>query len=557
MPPWLPERGYGEFMNERRLEDEEIETIQRWVDEGASEGDPADKPPMPEWVDGWQLGEPDLVLRMPNAYTLRADGSDVFRNFVIPIQLPSTRYVRAMEFRPDRPNVVHHAVIGVDRRRFSRVFEREDPEPGFDGMPSEQVETLFGWTPGKAPFRESEDMARPVEQGSDLVLQLHMLPTGKPETIQPSVGVFFTSTAPTRVPFLLKLGKKVIDIPVGQKEYTVDDTYVLPVDVDAFSVYPHAHYLAKDMKAFAVLPDGSRKWLVWIKAWDFKWQDQYRYVTPLFLPKGTSLTMSFTYDNSSDNPRNPNRPPRRVKWGPGSLDEMGDLWLQVVPRTASDIDVLRGDFVERELQADIAGAERALQADPLDGEMHNFLGTRYLLAGRTPDAIEHFEQGLRLKPDDAEAHNILGSVLQSQGRLAEAIGHLREASRLRPRDDRVQFNLGNALGAAGKVREAIDHFRRAIALNPGDADAHHNLALMLRSQNQLGEAISHLRRALEIAPRSADIHNNLGAILALNGQVDEALFHVREALNVQPDFPDAQNNLSLLLKLTQSSPSQR
>ena len=229
---------------------------------------------------------------------------------------------------------------------------------------------------------------------------------------------------------------------------------MLPADVDVLSVYPHAHYLAKEMKGTATLPDGTVKPLIWIRSWDFRWQDQYRYVEPLFLPKGTTLAMHFTYDNSDGNPRNPHRPAQRVKWGPQSSDEMGALWLDVLPRRDEDVASLTRDYEERSLRADIAGAEMQVGTSPRDALAHNYLATKYLQAGRVPDAVAQLEEALRLKPDDAEAHSNMASALQFQGRLAEALQHAREAERLKPDDDRVHFNLGNVLNATGQVEDA-------------------------------------------------------------------------------------------------------
>jgi Flp pilus assembly protein TadD len=550
MPPWLPERDHGEFLNERRLSDEQIRAIQQWVDHGAIEGDPLDKPPVPKWPEGWQLGQPDLILKLPQPYTLRPDGTDVFRNFVIPMPPSPMRYVRAVEFHPDNPRILHHATIGIDPSRLSRQLERDDPEPGFAEMSQNQVK-VFGWSPGKAPFMEPVDRAWPLEGGSDMILEMHLLPTGKPEVIQPTIGLFLTTTPPSRVPLLVKLESETIDIPAGQPDYVVTDSYVLPADVEVQSVYPHAHFLARDVRGIATLPDGTVTWLIWIKAWDFKWQDQYRYKVPLFLPKGTTLTMRFTYDNSADNARNPHHPPQRVRNGSHSFDEMAVLWLEVLPRHSADSDILRRDFVQREQRADVAGAELLVRTESGDASMHTFLATKYLRVGRVQDAIDQLGEALRLNPDDAEAHSNLGSALQMSGRTTEATRHLLEALRLKPEDARVHFNLGNAMLASGSPDEAIRQYRRAIEIDPDDADAHYNLAGVLGSQNRLDEAIGHLRRTLDIDPRRADAHHNLAIALAGQGKFDEAIGDVLEVLKIRPDSALAQNDLILLKKSKQ------
>ena len=551
MPPWLPERASGqvaEFANPRTLNDAQIALLERWVEQGTPEGDPSDRRAVPAWPQGWQLGEPDLVVKMPAAYTLPAAGRDVFRNFVIPVPLAATRYVRAIEFRADNPAVLHHASVGIDRMRLARKLDRADAGPGFAAMPDDEVRSVFGWSPGKAPFMEPADRAWTLPKGSDLVVQLHMLPGGTPQPIQPAIGLFLSDTPPQHEPLTVKLESKAIDIPAGEAAYTIEDSYVLPADVDVLSVYPHAHYLAKQMLGTATLPDGATRTLLSIQSWDFRWQDQYRYVSPVFLPKGTTLRMRFTYDNSDGNRRNPQRPVRRVKWGPQSTDEMGALWLEVLPRSAGDVPGLLKDFAARSLRADIAGAEMQVAASPADPLAHNFLATKYLQAGRVGDAVAQLNEALRLKPNDAEAHSNLATALQAQGQLAEAVQHAREAVRLKPGDDRVHFNLGNLMMAGGQPDEAERELRRAVQINPDNGDAQFNLGVLLGSRNRLDEAVAHLRRAVDINPQNADAHRNLGLGLGFQGRLDEGIEELRTALRIQPDSAEAQRNLASLLE---------
>jgi Flp pilus assembly protein TadD len=546
MPPWLPEPSHAQFLNERRLRDEEIATIQQWVAQGAPEGDPAERPHPPTFADGWQLGTPDLVLSA-DTYTLEPANREVFRNFVIPVPGSSTRYVRAVEFRADNPQVLHHASLGLDPTRVGRQLDRADPGPGFATMPENEVQNVFGWSPGKVPILEPADTAWPLEQGSDLVVQLHMVASGTRETVQPKIGLFFTSTPPTRVPIAVKLESKAIDIPAGDSNYVIEDSYVLPVDVDAVSVYPHAHYLAKEMTGTATLPDGTMTSLIRIRQWDVRWQDQYRFRTPISLPRGTTLRMRFTYDNSETNKNNRHAPPQRVRWGPQSTDEMGALWLEVIPRDPNGARALTRDYFRRALLADTAAAELQARSTPTDAAAHNRLAMKYVQAGRLQEAQDRLNEALRLKPDNAEALSNLGTVLQLQGRLPEATQHLAEAARLKPGDDRIRFNLGNGMHAAGRLDEAVREYRRAIQINPENADAHFNLAMVLGPQNRLDEAIAHLRRAIEINPQNADAHRNLALAYGLQGRIDEAIQSVRTALRIQPESTPAQQQLAQLL----------
>ena len=169
---------------------------------------------------------------MPAVYTLAASGKDVFRNFVIPVPLATTRYVRAIEFRADNPAVLHHASVGIDRMRLARKLDRADAGPGFAAMPDDDVQTVFGWSPGKAPFMEPADRAWTLPKGSDLVVQLHMLPGGTPQPVQPAIGLFLSDTPPQHEPLIVKLESKAIDIPAGEPAYVIEDQYVLPADVD-------------------------------------------------------------------------------------------------------------------------------------------------------------------------------------------------------------------------------------------------------------------------------------------------------------------------------------
>jgi tetratricopeptide (TPR) repeat protein len=557
MPPWLPEPGHGEFVGERRLRDDQITLIAKWVESGAPEGNPAHTPKPPTFSGGWQLGTPDLVLTLPEAYVLQpfesAQGRpqpgtrDVFRNFVIPVPITTRRYVRAVEFRADRPQALHHADVAIDLGRVSRALDRAEPGPGFAAMDSAQVYNVYGWSPGKVPVMEPSDNAWTLDPGTDVILLLHMIAGATGETVQPSIGLFFSDTPPTRTPISVKLEAHGIAIPAREPNYVVEDSYVLPVDVDAVSVYPHAHYLGKEMRGTATLPDGSQQDLLWIRQWDFRWQDRYRYRSPVFLPRGTRLSMRFTYDNSAANRNNRHDPPQRVRSGPRSIDEMGQLWIEVVPRRAEDTAVLNADFVRRSLEAAIASAELDVRLDPQVAAAHNVLATRYLQAGRVADALTQFDEALHVDPRDAEAHSNLGTVLQARGRLNEGMDHLRTAVRLKPKSDSVHFNLGAGLLAVGQPDAAIREFQTAIALNPENADAHFNLGVILGPRNRVDEATAHLQRAVEINPLNADAHHNLAVAYLLQRRIDEAIASAQTAVRLKPDSAPAREMLQRLL----------
>jgi len=503
MPPWKPEPGKGEFQDERRLKDDELQMLQRWIAEGAVEGEPRTRSQAPPlWQDGWRLGTPDLVVRMPEPYIVPATGADVFRTFVIPMPVARPRYVRALEFRPDNARVVHHANLGVDRTRSSRQLDARDPEPGYVGGRVQDARypegQTLGWTPGHAAHPSPPGMAWRLESGSDLVAQLHLQPTGKPERLQVSVGLYFTDEPPQRAPLGLRLGSETIDIAAGDREYTIADRYVLPVDVELLAIQPHAHNLARRMEANVTLPDGATRPLIAIADWDFRWQDVYWYVKPMPLPKGTTIAMRYTYDNSAANPRNPHQPPARVVWGQNTSDEMGDLWLQVVPRATEDFALLERDFQRKTIAEDLAAYSKLLEGDPNNALRHDAVGNLLLQAGHLDDAIARYRRSLELNPSSAPTHYNLGYALSVRGRRDEAIAQFREALAIDPDYGQAHNNLGALLQAAGLFDEALAHYQRAVAIRPDNVDARGNFGQLLSIQGRAVEAADQFREALAL-----------------------------------------------------------
>ena len=474
MPPWLPEPGYGQFQEQRRLSEEQIGRIQAWVAGGAAEGNAVDLPPLPKWPEGWQLGEPDLVVTMSEPYTLAAEGQDVYRNFVIPIPLAAPRHVTAVEFRPGNSRIVHHAFIRLDHTRASRQWDARDSEIGFSGIhapPTAQppVGFFLSWQPGKRVSKEANGLSWLLATNTDLVLQLHLRPTGKPETIQSSVGFYFTDQAPTKAPAKIWLLSYDLDIPAGEPNYVLKDSYALPVDLEVLAVLPHAHYLGRELRSYAILPDGSRQWLLRIKQWDFNWQGDYRYAKPVFLPKGTTIYMEFSYDNSTNNVRNPQQPPRRVRYGLQSTDEMGELWFQVLAGSTTDLTVLTRGNNQRLLRDAIAYHEHRLRNNPRDVEAHTELGRLKLVRSQPAEAMKHLRRALAIKPDSDEPHYYLGLIFRQQNKLAEARSEFEAALRLNPENFRAHGNLGVLLAERGNLALAESHFRTALRINPDDA----------------------------------------------------------------------------------------
>jgi tetratricopeptide (TPR) repeat protein/mono/diheme cytochrome c family protein len=543
MPPWPPEPGYGDFAGARRLGDDDVALLRRWVEAGAPEGSPSDRPDPPRLPEGWQLGPPDLVLRSEEPFTVPAEGTDVFRNLVLKVTVPGPRYVRAMELRPGDKKVVHHANVLVDRTGWAREQDARDPGPGFGGMdvelesPSFEPDSHFlFWKPGTAAVAEPADMAWRVDPSTDLVVNLHLQPSGKPEVIQPVLGLYFTDVAPTRFPMLVQLEHDgTLDIPPGQQDFIVTDHYDLPVDVEVLAVYPHAHYLGRDVKGWATLPDGRRKWLIWIRDWDLNWQAVYRYRTPVALPRGSRIEMRIEYDNSALNPRNPSNPPRRVRAGNRSTDEMGHLWLQLLPRAPADRLLLQEALMRRRLEK--------YSGDYL---AHANLASVLEARGRPAEALGEYRRALEARPGSASALNNLGALLQSLGRHAEALRAYRDAVRADPAYANARYNLGNALVAQGAYAEAVHHFQEAVRLRPEDAGALSNLGGALLAAGRAGEAQAALERAVALDPRSLNVRFNLARALLARGRLREALRQLEEAQRIAPTDDDTRRELEAL-----------
>jgi peroxiredoxin len=335
MPPWRADIHYGQFLDERRLTEREIALVKTWAANGAPEGDAADLPPQPKFASGWRLGKPDLVAEVPVPFTVPADGPDIFQHFVIPLNLAKDETLVAFEFRPGNRSVVHHAIVAVDTSGGARARDAQTPEPGWrtSGSIDASITGILGvWTPGMTPRFYSDNVGVALDKKADIVVQLHMHPTGKKEIDQSKIALYFAKkpvkSIMSRRPLLL--GTLIIEVPPGKARYRTGSSVTLPVDLTLNSVFPHMHLIGKEMKITATLPDKSTKPLVWIKDWNFYWQDSYVYREPVHLPKGTRIEVEAYYDNSAQNPFNPSSPPKRVLFGNDTTDEMCFALFQAV-----------------------------------------------------------------------------------------------------------------------------------------------------------------------------------------------------------------------------------
>jgi Flp pilus assembly protein TadD len=543
MPPWLPEPGYGDFADNRRLSAEELASIKRWVNAGMPEGIRAEAPAPPRYTSEWQLGPPDLILTAPQPFTVPADGQDLFRNFIYPVDVTRTRYVRAIEILPGNPRVVHHANILIDR---TAELRRQHPTNWRAGIPGMELEIGSGdrfdpdshflfWKPDTPAVVEPPGMPWRIDPGNDLILNTHLKPTGRVETVQPRIGLYFTDTPPTRAPMLLQLEHDAaLNIPASDSHFVIEDELRLPIAVYALGIYPHAHYLGKQLEAWSIAPDGTRTSLILIKDWDIDRQSVYSYRKPLLLPAGSVLHMRYVYDNSAANPRNFANPPIRVHNGNRSTDEMGHLWLQVLPahpteRNASGKEVDARTLLER------AWMEHRLTRDPTDGLAAYNLASLDSMSGNPAGAIAIYRRLAAAEPDNA--------------RVATSLGAAQEQSS----EQRPDQSSGQSPDEGVGWQAALASYRHALSLDPNYADARYDLASLELRHDQYDAAASDYRTLLQQHPDDAPAHGGLGAALTQLNQPDAARAEFDRALALDPAQPDTLANYASL-ELAASNP---
>ncbi len=502
MPPWKVEPRVSHFVGQDPLTDAQIANLAAWATNGAPQGDPAALPPVPQLPAGWLLGQPDLIVKPTKAFTLQAQPTDTFRIFAIRLPVTKRTYVRGIEFHPGNARVVHHANIRIDRTPATRQLDDADPLPGYDGLMPRSAEYpdghFVGWTPGQVAPLVGSDLAWTLEPGSDLVVQLHLQPSGAVEEVLPEIGLYFSNRPPTRTPTILRLGSQSIEIPPGDARYVIRDAYTLPVDADLLAIQPHAHYRAREIRGMALFPDGTSRLVMHITDWDFRWQHVYREVTPIPLPKGTRLSMEYTYDNSAENVRNPQLPPAKVYWGQRSNDEMGDLWFQLLATNDRDRELMREQITTKMTVEDIAGYETMLRVDPRDAALHDDVALLYMSVGQMPQAVRHFEASVALKPDSAAAHFNLGTALAQAGRLDDAAAAFRAALARRRDYALAHNNLGQVILAQGKTGEALKHLQEAVRLDAANPQALFGLAEAYAASGSFDLAIETIDRAIKL-----------------------------------------------------------
>lgn len=539
MPPWKPESGAGPaLIGERRLSDAQKRTLGHWFKTGTTPGDSIHASTYSPPSSAWRLGEPDLILILPHAYELPAQGKDVYRNLILPFPLSDRRFVKAVDIRPGNRQAVHHALLMVDQTGRAIQRDREETGVGYDGMgvgsgtpPSGHI---IGWTPGQDPHEVYPGTAWELSPDTDLVLQLHLLPTGKPELVRPQIGLYFTDTPPSLSSFIIQLRNFDIDIPAGDSNYRVQESISLPVPVKVIGLYPHAHYIAKDLKIFATLPDSPDQGLLRIPDWDFNWQGDYRFVKPVELPAGATLHMDYRYDNSADNPRNPSSPAIAVRGGWSSLDEMGEAMIQVVPKHPEDLPRLReaqlaydvaqsggearyhyfnGIYLEQqgEFAQAFAAYSTALELDPSFASTHYKLGTLWEQRGESQRAFSYYESALQIQPKLISARLAIAKLLMQQRRFANAQEIIQSVHNENPQHLLATLYLARFHLATGDGLAALTLFETNLSRFADAPQFRLEFGEALWHAGKIAAAKKQLTAATSVRPTSLDV----GATAAL------------------------------------------
>lgn len=332
MPPWKPERGFGEFLGDNSLTDQEKSMIKQWLAEGCREGNPSKRSAPPKIPSKWSMGPPDDILQPSESFKIPADGEDIYRCFVIPTNYAEDRYVRVADVVPGNSRVVHHVVNFVDTSGQGRARDAAEPGPGFTAFGALGFPTageLGAWVPGAVPNPLPDGVGYFLPKGADIIMQVHYHPTGKEETDLPRIGLYFSKQPVNKRLRVMTVGVSpgFLRIPAGENNCVFWAEQKMPGNITVHQIFPHMHLVGREMVAGATLPNHTSVPMVRIRDWDFRWQNVYTLKTPLHLPAESRIRLEARFDNSSGNPRNPNNPPKLVKFGLTAKDEMCILWV--------------------------------------------------------------------------------------------------------------------------------------------------------------------------------------------------------------------------------------
>jgi hypothetical protein len=330
MPPWFADANYGHFANQRSLSAEEIRTITAWVNAGSPEGDVRDMPPPVRFEEGWGIPKPDLVFQLPKAFAVPESGMLEYQYVIVPTGFTEDKWVQMIEVRPTDRSVVHH-IIAYLREPGSNYFKGQKPGEFFEAPPAkadEKTDTsalpsdfLVGYAPGQPAEILQPGQGKLIKAGTDIVFEVHYMPNGKATSDRTKLGLIFTKEPPKERVLTLSASNGTFKIPPGAANYQVDASFDVVKDVKLAGVHPHMHTRGKDFEYRVIFPDGKTETILKVPAYNWRWQLWYNFTEPMTLPKGTRIECTAHFDNSANNPENPD-PTKTVIWGQQSWDEM-------------------------------------------------------------------------------------------------------------------------------------------------------------------------------------------------------------------------------------------
>ncbi len=369
MPPWFADPHYGKFVNDRSLNKDEIDTLVSWVDAGVREGDAKDAPAPVEWVDGWSIGKPDAVFEMPHDFEVPTAGTIEYQYIVIPSGFTQDTWVQAAEARPGNRKLVHHIIafvrppgskwlseakpgepfVPAAKKDDEKKKKKNDEEEKDDGAASPEL--LIGFAPGLVPMTLPTGQAKLVKAGSDFIFQMHYTANGKAGADRSRIGVIFAKQPPKERVFTANATNSKFVIPPGDPAYRADASITIQAPARLVDLMPHMHFRGKDFEYRLIYPTGETETVLSVPKYDFNWQLFYYFTKPVVLPKGTKIECTAHFDNSPNNPYNPD-PKAEVRWGDQTWEEMMIGWFDVAVDAGKDpVDVIR----EKKTEATKAG----------------------------------------------------------------------------------------------------------------------------------------------------------------------------------------------------------
>ena len=474
---------------------------------------PQQLPATSQTVTEWTLGTPDAVLTSP-LVSIPARTTRTRLNVALDVPFERTRFVRAWEILSSNSKVIRLGTLVVDVSGVPTVFDvgTDDEEALLVSAATSTNSLFFDWVPGDKPGLAADGAAWPVGPSTPPVLHLDLVPGDADETVSVSIALYFSETAPVRMPAVVRLTRQDLEIPAGSTTFAATDTFQLPVDVDVEAVDAHARALARQVEVTAQTPDNAEVTLLSVKDWDEASLD-HRSTRAVRLPAGSIVRMNIRYDNSRANPRNPNSPPAPVRLGHRNRDEVAEVWLRVLP---------------------VQPSERAALLEAIRQHV-------------VPQTVKGRSLMVRDEPRSVELREALAMALVDSGDLAGAEREFRVAQSLRPNAASARFNIGMAVLGQNRQLEASQWFTSALAADPQHGPSHLQLGLQRQAAGDLAGAASHLDQAVELRSQDPNVLLAAGVIDALTGRSKRATARMRHALELRPDWANAEAALALAL----------